>query len=365
MSGRRNSYGYSEYHGRGGGRARTVLLFIIALLAVLLAAGVGVMAFMSQYLEYTPNGVIVHWPWAQAETPPPVIASDPLEVVTDPVVITVEPTLEVDPTPPPTPEPPQYTAIGAVTVTTAQLRSGTAVQAVLNGGGGALVVEMKNMYGKLAWKSQVPLAATLGTNADDDLTAQAVRTLADTGQIYMVARIQCFRDPVLARNWVGSIMTRGGNVWYDKVGLGWTSPASQQAADYLSALCLELADMGFDEILLDSAGYPDEGEVRVLAVSDNRPEDLTVPVTAFWQRLSEELAEKGTALSIQTTEDALRGDNALSGVTAAGLAQCAARVWLPAPVKGTDYAAILSAAGLDNTDARIVCPSKTSGSWYR
>ena len=38
MGGRKNKYGYSEYRGRGGGRARMVLLFIIALLAVLLAA---------------------------------------------------------------------------------------------------------------------------------------------------------------------------------------------------------------------------------------------------------------------------------------------------------------------------------------
>ena len=364
MSGRRNSYGYSEYHGRGGGRVRTVLLFIIALLAVLLAAGVAFMAFMSQYLEYTPNGVIVHWPWAVETPSPPPIPTDPLEVATDPVDVTVEPTLEVDPTPTPPPVP-QYTPIGAVTVTTAQLRGGTAAQTVLAAGGGALVVEMKDIYGRLAWRSQVPLAATLGTNAADDLAAQAVRTLADAGELYLVARVQCFRDPVLARNRVGSIMTRGGNVWYDTTGLGWTSPANPQTADYLSALCLELADMGFDEILLDSAGYPDAGEVNVLAVSDNRPEDRTVPVTAFWQRLSEELAAKDVVLSIQTTEDALRGDNALSGVTAAGLAQCAGRVWLPAPVKGTDYAAILTNAGFDSTAARIVSPGSILGSWYR
>ena len=365
MSGRRNSYGYSEYRGRGGGRTRTVLLFIIALLAVLLVAGVAVMTFMSQYLEYTPNGVIVHWPWATEDSTPPPIASDPLEVDTDPVGITVEPTLEVEPpqetTPPPTP----YASIHAVTVTTAQLRGGSAAQVVLSSGGDALVVEMKNSYGDLAWQSQVPLAATLGTNASDNLTAQAVRALADSGELYLVARVQCFRDPVLARNWMGSIMTRGGNVWYDVQGLGWTSPASQEATDYLSALCLELADMGFDEILLDSAGYPDAGEVNVLAVSDNRPEDLSAPVTAFWQRLSEELAAKDTALAVQTTEDALRGTNTLSGVTAGGLAQCAARVWLPAPTMGTDYAAILASAGFDDTEARLVYPGRTAGSRYQ
>ena len=123
--------------------------------------------------------------------------------------------------------------------------------------------------------------------------------------------------------------------------------------------------MGFDEILLDSAGYPDFGEVNVLAVGENRPEDRTVPVSAFWARLSGELEEKGVALSIQTTEDALRGDNAFSGATAAGMAQYAARVWLPAPVKGSDYASILANAGMDNTAARVVVKDAASGSWYK
>ena len=213
--------------------------------------------------------------------------------------------------------------------------------------------------------SQAELAAALWANAADDRTAQAVRELAENTELYLVARVQCFRDPLMASSWVGTLMTRGGNLWHDAQGVGWSSPASRDAVDYLSQLCLELAEMGFDEILLDSAGYPDFGEVNVLATGDNRPEDRTVPVAAFWARLSEELAEKGTALSVQTTEDALRGDNAFSGATAANLARYAARVWLPAPVKGSDYAAILSNAGLDNAAARIVVKNAASGSWYK
>ena len=362
MGGRRNSYGYSQYHGRGAHRSRTVLLFIIALLAILLAAGVAFYALVD--LEYTENGVLVHWPWAQESASLPPISSDPIALDTDPPVVTLEPTPSPEPTPTP---PPAYEPIGAVTVTAAQLKSGSAAQAVADAGGTALVVEMKDMNGKLAWQSQVPLAANLGTNAADNAAAQAVRTLAEAGNLYLVARVQCFRDPVLARNWVGSLMTRGGNVWHDYQGMGWSSPASQQAVDYLSALCLELANMGFDEILLDSAGYPDTGEVKVLAVSDNRPQDLTVPVSAFLQRLSQELEEKGTALSVQTSEDALRGENTLSGVTAANLGLYADRVWAPAPVKGADYAALLAAGGMDNTAARLVVKNALTGagSWYK
>lgn len=362
MGGRRRQYGYSEYRGRGGGRARTVLLFIIALLAVLLAAGVAFMAFMGQYLEYTENGVIVHWPWAQESPSLPPIPSDSIEVVTDPVG--VEPTLEVDPTPTPTPEP-QYASIGAVTVTAAQLRGGTAAQTVYAAGGGALVVEMKNMNGKLAWQSQASLAATLGTNADDDLTAQAVQALAQTTDLYLVARVTCFRDPILARNWVGPLMTRGGNVWHDTQGLGWTSPANQQTVDYLSALCQELADMGFDEILLDEAGYPNFGEVNVLATSDNRPEDLTVPVSAFLERISSEMAERGVCVSVFTDETLLPGEAVLTGLTADVLAQHAGRVWLDRNVSREQYSLLLDSAGFDDTDARIVSPGNAAGSWYQ
>ena len=359
--GRKNQYGYQEYRGRGGGRGRMVLLFIIALLAVLLAAGTAFYLLVD--IEYTPNGMVIHWPWAQeSETPPPPTAPPP--ELPSVAVEVVEPSPTPEPTPTPTPEP-TYNPIAAVTVTTAQLRDGSAAQAVAAAGGNALVVEMKGIKGRLAWQSQAELAATLWANAADDRTAQAVRELAENTELYLVARVQCFRDPLMASSWVGTLMTRGGNLWHDAQGVGWSSPASRDAVDYLSQLCLELAEMGFDEILLDSAGYPDFGEVNVLATGDNRPEDRTVPVAAFLARLSEELAEKGTALSVQTTEDALRGDNAFSGATAANLARYAARVWLPAPVKGSDYAAILSNVGLDNAAARIVVKNAASGSWYK
>lgn len=363
MGGRKNKYGYSEYRGRGGGRARMVLLFIIALLAVLLAAGTAFYAMVD--LEYSENGVLIHWPWAPKESAPlPPIFSDPIQVDTPPVEVTVEPSLPPEPTPTP---PPAYEVIGAVTVTPAQLRSGGAAQMAASAGGTALVVEMKDMNGRLAWPSQAALALQLGTGAADDRTAQAVRELAENTELYLVARVQCFRDPILARNWVGSLMTRGGNVWHDYQGLGWTSPASQQAVDYLSALCLELAEMGFDEIVLDSAGYPNSGEVNVLAVSDNRPADLTVPVSAFLERLSGELAQRDVRLSVATDETLLPGAAVLSGLTAGVLADHADRVWLGGKADSQQYTALLTAAGWTDPAPRLVVKDAVTGagSWYK
>lgn len=360
MAGRRNRYGYQEYRGRSG--ARSVLIFIIVLLAVLLAAGLAFIIVMGEYIEYTDTGVEIDWPWLKGEPSPPPMVSDPVVIVTDEVVVTVEPT--PDPTPTPTPEP-QYDAIGAVTVTTAQLRDGSAAQAVAAAGGNALVVEMKGIDGRLAWQSQVPLAASLGVNAADGRTAEAVQALAQAGELHLVARVHCFKDPVLANARIGTLMTRGGNIWYDRVGVCWSSPANQQAADYLSALCQELADMGFDEILLDDAGYPYDGQVSVLATTENHPEDLTVPVSAFFARLSGELEAKGVCLSLYAGEQLLPGNTVYSGMTAEVLAQDAGRVWLDARIDAAHYQSILTAAGFDHTAERIVSPNAVAGSWYR
>lgn len=358
----RNRYGYQEYRGRSGGR--TVLIFIIVLLAVLLAAGVAFMYFMGEYIKYTDKGVEIELPWMNREPSAPPEFSDPVIIASNDVVVTEEP--DPDPTPTPTPEL-QYETIGVITVSESQVRGGTAAQAVAASNGTALVVEMKAASGELNWVSQSPLAASLGVNGWDNITGDAVRVLAANTDLYLIARIRCFKDKALANARIGAIMTQGGNIWYDRVGNNWSSPANQQAADYISMLCSELADLGFDEIVLEDAGFPDDGQTSVLAVSDNRPEDLTVPVNALLERLHNELAEKGVCLSVHVTEEALRGDNALSGITAAGLAKHVGRVWLPFPSLGTDYTAVFTAAGWspEEIPARVVVENGYSGSWYR
>ncbi|MFG6352163.1 MAG: hypothetical protein K1W21_11275, partial [Oscillospiraceae bacterium] len=65
MAGGKNRYGYQEYRGRSGGR--TVLIFIIVLLAVLLAAGAAFMVVMGEYSKYTDTGVAIAWPWLSGE----------------------------------------------------------------------------------------------------------------------------------------------------------------------------------------------------------------------------------------------------------------------------------------------------------
>ena len=358
MAGRRNQYRYPEYRGRRGGHS-SVLIFIIALLAVLFIAGVIFMIVMGDYITYTRDGLEIHWPWLTQEPSAPPVFSDPVVIETDNIVVTEEPTPVSAHIP--------RSVLTAVTVTVDQLLDGTAAQAAADAGGGALVVEMKANTGLLAWQSRTELAVSLNVNAADNGVADAIRELAQNGDLYLVARVHCFRDPFLTNAWVGPLMTQEGRVWYDFYGFGWSSPANQETADYLSALCRELADMGFDEILLDDAGYPCLGEMDALTTDDNRPEDLTAPVAAFLQRLSGEMEEKSVYLSVYAYE-ALAPESAVySGMTASVLAQSASRVWLDEAVDREYYESILSAAGLDNLSVRVVVPAGdgVSGSWYQ
>ena len=359
MAGRRNRYGYQEYRGRDGGHS-SVLIFIVVLLAVLLIAGVIFMALMSDYITYTRDGMEIHWPWLDQEPSALPVFSDPVVIETDGIVVTEEPAPGSAYTP--------RSILTAVTVTTGQLLDGTAAQAVADAGGNALVAEMKSSTGKLAWQSQTELAASLHVNAADNGVADAIRELARGGDLYLVARVHCFRDPFLANAWIGPLMTQEGRIWYDLSGIGWSSPANQEAANDLSALCRELADMGFDEILLYDAGYPCLGEMDALATDGNRPADRTVPVAAFLQRLSGELEEKGAYLSVYAYEPLAPEGKVYSGLTAGLLAQSTGRVWLDEGVDREYYESILSAAGLSNPAIRVVVPATggaVSGSWYQ
>ena len=363
MARRENRYGYREYRGRSGGS--TVLKFIIAVLAVVLIAGVLFMLFLGEYLEYTDDGVQLHLPWMNGQVSAPPEPSDPLIIESEPVEVTVEPAPSAEPSAEPTPasEP-----IAAVTVTVKQLRDGTAANAVTSAGGNALVVEMKTANGKLNWQSQSDLAAQLRVDAADNAAAQAVWNLAQEDELYLIARIPCFRDPMLAKAKIGTLMTKGGNIWYDGRGVCWSSPACADTVDYLSALCLELAEMGFDEILLDYSGYPNFGEVHVLATNDNRPENLSAPVSAFYERLSGELDRRNVRLSVFTDETLLPGEEVRSGITAAALAPYADRVWLDAGVDAAHYADLLTAAGMEDAAGRLVVPAGNqgeNGSWYQ
>lgn len=347
----RNQKKYREYRGRRSGSA-SVMKVIVVILAILLAAALLFTLFLGKYVEYTDEGVRLRLPWGQEQ---PEESEEPIHSDTL-VVETPEPTAQ--PTAEPAPE--AAPVLTAVEVTAAQLANGTAADAVKQAGGNCLVVEMKNEYGRVNWPTKVKNTIGLPTSVAD-AAAKELKELAESGELYLVARVNCFRDQTLANAGRGGpLLTYGGKVWYDRDGMRWVSPASDDVRTYLTALCTELAELGFDEVLLEGAGYPYYGEVHALATDDLRPEELSQPVEAFWREVRTALAARDVKLSFLVTGDMITGADEYSGINPSVLARYAERVWTKAGE--ADYAALLTEAGMEFAAERLVYIGGSEGS---
>ena len=75
--------------------------------------------------------------------------------------------------------------------------------------------------------------------------------------IYTIARIVCFKDPILAAARPELALTKpDGKPVTDANGLAWVNPYRQEVWEYLTELAEMAADLGFDEIQYDYVRFP-------------------------------------------------------------------------------------------------------------
>lgn len=335
-----------QYRGRKKGS--TVLKVLVAALAVLLAAGVLFILLLE--IEYTDDGVKVTLPWLQKEPVPEQPAPD----VSD-LIITEEPTSSPTAAPDPLSQ-----RLAAVEVEPSAVTDGTAAGLASDAGGSALVVTVKDVEGRLAWQSRSELAQSARGNDGETLNgedafSQAVRALSQKGELYLVARMNCFQDLWMCVYDKSMALTNAsGKLWYDSNGMPWLSPANENAREYLTGLCLELAELGFDEILLDCAGFPGSGRLTNIASGGNYPAGgLEQAVSGWLSDLREALTGSGVLLSVRLGGEALTGESS-TGLTAAGLEKFADRVWIAGMEDISACADALTQSGMDKTEQRLV-----------
>ena len=314
---RRSHRVYSGYRGR---RTSTDVLRIVAVvLGVLVVLAAAALFYVQNYLVYTDDGVRVELPFGlfREEEPLP----DPGEVS---VVERPGPEEQEEPEEPPAAEP-AAGPLRAAELPLDSLVNGTARAELEALGADALVVELKDGSGRLAWRSEQPLAELAGVNGDEAVN-RALEALEADG-VAVIARLTCFRDDAVPYYDTAVALRSGQGNWRDALGLRRMSPASQEARDYLAGLCGELAALGVDELVLEQAAFPAEGELSRINSDENYdPAAFSAQVEAFLTQVSETLAPYGTALSLRL-EGAEVSRPEDSGLTAALAERCAARVW--------------------------------------
>ena len=314
---RYRGYGYGAYRGRS--RSQTVLKVIIVILLIILIAVAGSYVVLEKFGVYTSDGFQLKLPFEGGAKDPNVEESQPL------VVVSADP----EPSASPTPEP--VTTIQAVKLPRSALSDGTAASQVQAAGASAALFDMKADDGTLGYVSQIALATETGASAKDAALNEAIRTL-NGGDLYTVARVSCFRDNTVPyEEPTMGVKTYKDYNWRDNGNVRWMSPTSAEVRQYVTDVCLELAGLGFDEILLDNSAYPTDGALVNIRPGDAYDEtQFETIITAFYAQVKAALNAQypDVKLSIVTNEGVLQnGSDSESGQSLTGMAASADRVW--------------------------------------
>ena len=165
----------------------------------------------------------------------------------------------------------------------------------------AMVIDVKNDYGMLTYRSSLPEVRAVGADREPavrDMAALLRRLKAK--RIYTIGRVVVFKDPLLARakpEW--AFHTKSGALWRDRKGKPWVEPYRPEVRAYNIAIAREAAELGFDEIQFDYVRFPDNGAEMDRAVQYHNPEGWTKreAIGRFLRDAREALHAAGAAVS--------------------------------------------------------------------
>ena len=162
----------------------------------------------------------------------------------------------------------------------------------------AFVIDMKDERG-LHYASELELQNEL--TDDREITIRNPRAFIDTlkaHDIYLIARIVVFKDPILSKaqpDW--SVRNPGGGLWVDKAGNTWVSPWDERVWDYNLDIAEEVARLGFDEIQFDYVRFAEPYRSLPTQVHPRARGDRTDAIAAFLNEAKRRLHPLGVTVT--------------------------------------------------------------------
>ncbi len=338
--GRRNG-GYGGYRGRR--TFHDILKWVAAILAVLVVILAGVLVFGQRYLVFRDQGVRLELPFFHQKDGQ---QSGPGDV-----------SLEVRPQGDQSgedqsaqkPGADETEALRAVELPLSAVQDGTAQDQLEQAGADALILEMKDSQGSLAWQSGESLAAMVTTGSE---AVNAALEEWNRGDVYTIARVCAFRDNTLPYQDNRVALKAGYGNWRDEEKLRWLDPDSEAAREYIIGLCRELAQLGFDEIMLDQCWFPTQGKLDQIVKNGSYADGrFAESVEDLFAQLSQAVEPYGTRLSVRLPKG-YQGADAPGGLSAKCLETYVRRIWVdPAEEEGEEMLA--QRIGLENDRKKL------------
>ena len=268
--------GYHNYRGRGRKRRQQIALAAVLVVVILAAAAYLV---IQNYIVYDDAGKAhIEWPFQkepQQDTQEPGVPDNDVNI--DYVDTGYAPHLE---------------PLHAQMLNTNVLRQDP--QTVLDSlTESAFAVETKRVNGAITYTTAVEVPQQVDV-AQYDTMANLQTLLA--GDAYSIARMSVFCDSYFVRAYPdAALRVESGSFWYDAASMAWLDPSHPQTLVYITSLCQEYAQLGFDEIALDYFSYPTTG--RLESIGGLEDTDRVQVLTDFIKSLRANLPD-GVKVSI-------------------------------------------------------------------
>ncbi|MNY02624.1 hypothetical protein D3C86_1352030 [compost metagenome] len=164
-----------------------------------------------------------------------------------------------------------------------------------------VVFDVKDMDGRLAYNSKVPLALSTGSSKGAIIrdVPKLVDKLHQQG-IHVVARQALFHDDFLAQRAPRlALKSKSGAPWREKGKLVWVDPNNPEVRAYNLGITKELLAMGVDEIQYDYIRFPAMGALKDIAYSfDTATTPKHAVITSYLKEAYQVVKPTGTLLSL-------------------------------------------------------------------
>ena len=125
----------------------------------------------------------------------------------------------------------------------------------------AILLDVKSIFGSFYYSTAITGAAK-ATVMDVRQVDQLISELAQKKGVTLIARVPAFSDPEYAlKHQSQALPLYNGALWTDDNNCYWLNPYSNDVQGYLSSIALELAGLGFDEVLFDNFYFPDSDRI--------------------------------------------------------------------------------------------------------